>query len=391
MNPASLLAFALAAAPAWAVTENLQAVQKGTEIVITGREDAPPSEAEQEELDLSSKSVADLATLYFSAGDADSKLRVLHRLSLTEPRTGEDMRRLLDLHARDAAARSAADACLERLSPAAQGFGPYFAALLDDEDPLLRIFGLAGLRRLRYAPALPAVRKLAEGRFPQRRPSMLMDPAQNAEWRTRFEALGALAVWERKDALPLLLKKTAEAPAVASIVAALFWEEAFDRIVAWSKSKKAEDQEAAQAAWGADVAPEQLRPTWPKLLALALDKRADPQTRHRAAVKLGLAAGEAEAKTLLEKREAALKDKDERTRLLLESALFASGSPLAIPLLEEHARSNPAPEGRAGARLQLKGMLPRGRYLELLREAAEKDPDGENRAAARRELDAEGK
>ncbi|MBI5243455.1 MAG: HEAT repeat domain-containing protein [Elusimicrobia bacterium] len=328
--------------------------------------------------------MAELATTYISSISQEEKLAIIEQLRRTAPSTGDDLRNLLNLYTRFPEAQLAAEQSLLLLSPQAQQFGPYFLGLIQDEDPFLRMFGLSGAYHLRYEAAVPAIRKLAEAKFAHSRPTAELLPGEANAWQSQYAAVRILALWEGKSALPLLLKKVKEAPPIAALIAENFWEQSLDRILSWSKSKRPDETEMARSAWGANVPAEAVLKTWPKLRALMLDKGKPVDLRHRAALKLGLAARDPEAQELLKEREA--RKKDDNTRLLLDTALFASRSPRAIPLLEEYVKTNPSAVSRAGALVQLKEMLPKERYRELLRWVAQNDSDQENRANAKREL-----
>jgi hypothetical protein len=366
---------------------NIKVEQTGDETTIISAEPpaAATSTASTALSTISTWSVAVMATYFVASLDQDEKITVLEHLRATPPKTADDIHSLVNLYARFPEARAQAEESLQRLSPQAQGFGPYFVSLIEDDDPFLRMFGLSGAYRLRFQPALSPIHKLAEAKFLHPRPSLELLPGELNTWQSQFSALRILALWEGKSALPLIMKKTRESPQTAVLVAMYYWAESFDKLVAWSQSSRADEVEMAQAAWGAQIPVEALRKTWPKLKAVALDSGKKPETRHRAALKLGLASGDEEVTDLLKERDA--RKKDERTRTLLDAALFASRSPRALPILEEYARTAPSPLGRAGALLQLREMLDKKRYAELLRWAAANDPDMENRANAKLELD----
>lgn len=381
----AFIILAILSGPAQAQTQfNVQ--NQGDEIIITSTGTPEPQPVESTVLStISTWPVADLSTYFVASMDNDEKITVLERIRQTPPRTAQDIRALLNLYSRFPEARAQAEQSLLRLSPQAREFGPYFVNLIRDEDPFFQMFGLSGAYRLRFEPALEPIRKLAEQKFAHPRPSLDLLPGEFNAWQSQYAALRVLALWEGRSALPLILKKAKEAPQAAALAGAFFWEEAFDQIVAWAKSSKPEDAERALAAWSAETPAEALRRTWPRLEKLVLDKSSKPELRHRAALKLGLASGPDEVEALLKEREA--RRKDERTRVLLDAALFASRSPKAVPILEEYARTHPNALSRAGALLQLRGMLEPPRYAELLRWAAANDPDEENRASARLELE----
>jgi hypothetical protein len=381
-----LISALLFASCARAETANIRAVQKNNEVVLIQRSTEPVESAEPALPDLSGKTAAELGADYISAVSNEEKIRLLDALQHATPKTERDLHILVALFLRDDASRDAAQRCLHRLPADAQEFGPYFLALINDEDSFLRIFGMNGALRLRYEPALKPIDKFTQERFPARRRTTQMLPKQANLWQLQFAALSTLTAWKGCEVLPLLLRKSQESPDVAGLAAAYCWPEAFDKFASWSRSSSSDNQEAAKIAWAAPVPLAALQSTLKKLLAIVLDRKEDPETRHRAAAKLGLAAGAEEIRLLLDKREKAIKDKDERTRLYIETAVFASHDERAIPLLEEYVRASPSATARAGALVQLRDMLPPERYEALLQERSRQDPDQENRSDLQREL-----
>ena len=334
------------------------------------------------------QTVAKLATIATDAMEGVDRLAALDELSRTQPRSFDDLRLLLDLFTRgEPRARQAAEESLGRLPREAQSFGPFFNNLLLDSDPFFQTFGMIGAYRLRYAPALSLIRALASKPFKSPHPGPSMVPQEANRWHSQFQALRVLALWEGKEALPLMAKRAKEAPSVASLMAQLLWEDSLDTIVSWSESSRAKAKDCAKAAWSAEPPREALLRTAPALRKLLLDKRKELHTRHAAALKLGKVLDDAGVSDLIGERG---QTKDAKTRLLLEAAIFASSNPRAIPLLEDHVRQNTAPEGRAGALLQLRSMLPSERYLALLQWVAQNDKDDENRRNALRELKGDG-
>ena len=73
-------------------------------------------------------------------------------------------------------------------------------------------------------------------------------------------------------------------------------------------------------------------------------------------------------------------------RLLLDTALFATRSPKAVPVLVDYAKNAQDAQTRAGTLFQLSEMLPPAEYRGLLEWAAKNDPDPENKANAAAEL-----
>ncbi|MDE2293333.1 MAG: hypothetical protein KGL53_14725, partial [Elusimicrobia bacterium] len=73
-------------------------------------------------------------------------------------------------------------------------------------------------------------------------------------------------------------------------------------------------------------------------------------------------------------------------RLLFETALFASRSPKAIPLLVDYVKTSPNAVARAGALVQLGEMMPPADYHALLEWVSRNDADPENRSEALEQL-----
>ncbi|MBI3297048.1 MAG: hypothetical protein HYZ75_02715 [Elusimicrobia bacterium] len=327
-------------------------------------------------------SVADLAQAWtFAAREAD-RVRLLERLGQTKARSDSDLRWLMNLYGRgDPAARAKVEASVALLGPAEAVAAPFFELLLEDEDPKLQALGLAGAARLRSPRSLKLIRALAEKPFSVPEPTLAMSPIDANRWGLQFAALGVLAAWQGPKVLPLILKRAQESPIVAELAAAHFWTEGFDRYVAWSESKKPADQARAARAWAAPAPLEALRATKGKLWALLFSKRR-PETRHRAAIKLGLVCDDVDLDRLLAERAKAAPSE----RPLLDTALFASRSAKAVPILLSYAKEAPDPLARAGALFQLRSALPREEYRALLKWVTEHDADRENRANAAAEL-----
>lgn len=353
---------------------------------------APPPEAREEKSFFDSAppldipltwGSAELATAYISAVRGADRVRLLNRLGGTKPKDGRDLRALLNLYSReDPAARLKVEAALLRLGPEDAVLAPVLIGLLQDEDPVFQAFGLQGAGRLRVPEALEPVRALAERPFPAAENSFGLSPADANRWAVQFTALRVLAEWQGEKALPLILKRSREVPAVGELAATYFWEKALDELVAWSESRSPVDRDRAAKAWAAPVPRTALTATKPRLWELTLDRRRQPETRHRAGIKLGTVAEEADVDRLLAERAKA----DGKSRTLLDAALFASRHAKAVPILVEYAQTAADPLARAGAMFQLRSMLPPAGYRPLLEWTAQKDPDPENRANAAAEL-----
>lgn len=327
--------------------------------------------------------VAKLAEAYITSVRGEDRVRVLNRLGEVRPRDSNDVRALMNLLSReDSTARAKVEASMALLSPADSALAPTFLALLEDEDTIAQTLGLVGSARLQVAQALAPIRKLAEREFPAPQPSLSMSPADANRWALQFGALKVLAEWEGEKARPLVLKVSKTVPAAGEVVATQFWEKAFDDMVDWSESRQAHDLARAAKAWGAPVPCERLTPTKARLWSLALDRRRKVETRHRAVLKLGPCADEADVdRFVAERANASGKD-----RALMDAGLFSSRHAKAVPALVEYAKTSSDPLARAGAMYQLRTMLPASDYRALLQWAAKNDPDPENRANAAAEL-----
>lgn len=371
-----------------------EVVNDGDEVEVRQLPDLPiPEEKEREERSFFADAPpvdirpdwgpAQLAEAYIAAVRNDDRTRLLNRLGLVKPRNDRDLRGLLNVYSREeVAARAKVEASLSLLGPEDVGLSPFFNGLLADEDPVFQIFGLIGAARLRDPRSLELVRALAEKDFPAPQPSLGLSPADANRWTLQFSALRVYAEWQGEKALPLVLKRSAETPAVAEIAATLFWGKALEDLVAWSESRQPADAARAAKAWAAPVDRGRLTATKPRLWELALDRRRKVETRHRAAIKLGVCADDADIERLLAERgKASGKD-----RALLDAGLFASRHPKAIPVLVGYAKEAADPVARAGAMFQLRAMMPPADFRALLQWAAKNDPDLENRANAAAEL-----
>ncbi|TPW19274.1 MAG: hypothetical protein FD126_2852 [Elusimicrobia bacterium] len=371
-----------------------EVVNDGEEVEVRQLPDLPvPEPEEREERSffsdvpplnmLPSWGPAQLADAYISAARQEDRKTLLIRLGEVKARDDKDLRALLNLYAReDAGVRAQVEACLMRLTPVDIGLSPFFAVALQDEEPVFQIFGLIGAGRLRDPRTLDLIRGLAEKDFPAPETSISMSPADAYRFTLQFNAVRLLADWEGEKVLPLVLKRSQDVPGAGEIAALAFWEKALEDFVAWSESKKPADRARAAKAWGAPVSRIKLAATKPRLWQLALDPRRSVTTRHRAAIKLGICAEEADVDRFLAERAKA----DGKVRALLDAGLFASRHPKAIPPLVGYAKEASDPLARAGALFQLRSMMPPADYRTLLEWVAKNDGDRENRANAAAEL-----
>ena len=322
---------------------------------------------------------------FIEAVEADKKAEALSALARTAPSSARDVQSLFDLFLRfaDAPARGAALSSLELLDPHAANLDQLFIRYLDDSDPAGELFALRGALRVRSPGALPLIWKIARRRFAFADPQTAALPSERNAWYAQYEALSVLAQWEPEKALPLIVKKTREAPQTARVLGLQLWKDSFAQIVAWASSSKPANRQRGLEALRADAPAAQLRATREEMLKLVRDRKADKEVRHQLALKVGAGSTDEEAGALLLEQAAA---SDEETGLMLAAAIFASRSRRAIPLLEQYAKENPDPALRAGALAQLKDMLEAPRYRALLDWAAKNDPDADNRRAAQAQL-----
>lgn len=334
---------------------------------------------------LAPPTVHELRDAFVEAVENDRKRQALQELSRTPPESLADIEALYDLFMRfpDDSSRAAALASLQLLSPGAEAAEPLVMRYLEEPEPASVMFGLKAALRLRSRSALPLVVKIAQRKFKTRAANDAFIGSERDSWWTQYEALAALAQWQGEEALPLLIKKADEAPAVAKIMATFLWPQSLDRIAAWSGGKKEIDRQKAAAALDAPVPLSIMRATRERMLAFVRDPKAPAELRHQLALKAGACSTPEEVTALLKEREAA---KDPATKRLLAAALFASRDPQIAPLLVQFAKEDPEIGVRAGARVQLRDMLPPADYRALVEWAAKNDPDAGNRELAKREL-----
>ena len=322
---------------------------------------------------------------FIEAVEADKKAAALAALSRTAPASARDVQSLFDLFIRfpNNAARTAALDSLELLDPHAANLDQLFMRYLEDGDPAGQLFALRGALRVRPPGALPLIWKIAGRRFSIATPQTAPLPSERNAWYAQYEALSVLAQWEPEKALPLIVKKTSEAPQTARILGLYLWKASFPRIIEWASSSKPAKREKGLEALRADVPTAALRATREEMLKLVRDPKADKEVRHQLALKTGLSSNDEEIGSLLQEYGTA---SDEQTKLMLAAALFASRDKRVIPLLEQYVKENRDPILRAGALAQLKDMLEAPQYRPLVEWAAKNDPDADNRRDAQAQL-----
>jgi hypothetical protein len=188
-----------------------------------------------------------------------------------------------------------------------------------------------------------------------------------------------LAQWRPDEALPLLIQKSAEAPAAARLIGTYLWKPGFEQIVKWAKAESSDDRERADRALAAAVPSAALRATRGAMLAVLKDPKAPKELRHQFALKLGLSSTPAEVPGLLKEYEAAA---DPDLKMMFATAVFATRDNQAIPLLTQFLKENPEATIRAGALVQLKDMVSPKEFAALAEWTAQNDPEEENRKLA---------
>ena len=256
-------------------------------------------------------------------------------------------------------------ASLALIDPSSPQLEPLFISYLSQPEPETQLFGINGALRLRSRQGLPLVRKIAERKFEAADASSIrLLSARNAWW-TQYEALSALAQWEGEKVLPLLRKKADESAAVGRLLGRFFWRQTFPDLKAWSESSDANVREKAVQIAGAQIEPAEARATRAGMLDIVRDAKADPEVRHRLALKAGASSTDAEIDALIAEHDAA---KDDKMRLLLVGAVAYSHSAKAVPLLVRYARESTDSIMRKGARAELVDLVGEERTKALLGE-----------------------
>jgi hypothetical protein len=306
---------------------------------------------------------------------------LLERLSRTQPVSQADIDALYDLWMRftDKRVRGSALASLSLMNPSSPYLEPLFERYLNQPEPESKLFGIKGALRLKAGKALPAVRALAAKKFAQKEAADGPLEAERNAWWVQYEALGALAQWRPDEALPLLIKKSGEAPSVARLIGTHLWAQAQPQILKWAASSEPADRERAQRALEAPAPTAALRATRAAMLAALSDAKAPAELRHQFAVKVGVSSTPAEVDQLLKAHADAA---DPQTKLYFATALFSTRDKRAVPVLEEYAKGSPDANVRLGALIQLKDMLPPAEFRKLSDWFEKNDPDETNRAAA---------
>ena len=333
------------------------------------------------------RTVGDLHQSFIEAVDDEGRQAALDALMRTRPISTKDTTALFDLFMRfpDTRVREACLSSLAQLDPNSPHLEGLFFGYLDQPETEAVLFGLKGALKIRSAKSLPKIKAIAKRPFPF--PSV-EDAALVSErniWWLRYEALAAVAQWEKAASLPLLKQQARKVPAVARIMGMFLWPESLGLFEDWARSRRAPRREMARQGLGAPAPLEAVRATRADLLRILRDAKAPRDLRHPVALKLGLSSREDEVDALIQEY-AAVKGKDDESQLMYLAALFATRSPKVVPLLTETARTHANPRTREGARHQLRDMLPAKDYRALLEWTAASDPDPDNRQEAELEL-----
>ena len=303
-----------------------------------------------------SASVSLLKERFVEATDEPTRIKLLDRISATRPVSAQDVSALFDMFSRfsDPGLRQKVMASLALVDPSSPQLDPLFISYLNQPEPETQLFGINGALRLRSRQGLPLVRKIAERKFEAADASSIrLLSARNAWW-TQYEALSALAQWEGEKVLPLLRKKADESAAVGRLLGRFFWRQTFPDLKAWSESSDANVREKAVQIAGAQIEPAEARATRAGMLDIVRDAKADPEVRHRLALKAGASSTDAEIDALIAEHDAA---KDDKMRLLLVGAVAYSHSAKAVPLLVRYARDSQDELFRKGARAELVDLV----------------------------------
>lgn len=329
-------------------------------------------------------SIAQLKATFIESIDDKVKVDALQRLARTEPRSAADLEALYDLFMRFPidAVREAAVSSVSRLRPGIPNVEALILRAINDEDPASQLFGIKGAEALRLKSAIPFVRKLADRKFQYQSMEKAPTVAERNAWSVQYEALAALAQLQGAKALPLLEKRSKEAPQVARLIGRYLWAEALPTILRWNAGG-VDDKVRAVEALESQAPAETLRPAREAMLKIVADPNADADLRHKLAVKVGFCSNHEEVAAILKDYDAA---SDAYAKDLYAAAAFASHDAQVVPLLVKYAKEDPRPTVRAGARVQLKDLMPAADYRALLEWAAKSEPDAENRDLAQKEL-----
>jgi hypothetical protein len=317
--------------------------------------------------------------------DEVGKMKLLEKLARTPASTTRDVQSLFDLFMRfpDSQVRDAALASLSLTNFQSPDLDVLLVHYLQQPESEAKIFAIKGAVRCRDSRALPLIKAIAEKKFSFKSAGdadLLSD--KNAWW-VQYEALAALAQWTGQDAMPLLTKKTEQAPEVARLIGRYLWKDSLPVLLGWANGGSTLDQDRARAGLAAPAPTPELRKTRDRMLAVLRDTKAPREARHQLALKIGLSSTHEEVEALLKEYQ---NQKSEEDKLMFKAALFASRDNAVIPLLKETAKEDGEARNRAGAIIELKDMLPPKELKTVLDWSLANDPDPDNRDLVEHEL-----
>lgn len=315
---------------------------------------------------LAAPSVSVLKDRFIEAVKAEEKGELLAKLSKTPPTSGQDVAGLFDLFSRfpDVPIRRAVMESLALIPRDSPQLEPLFLAYLKQPEHEAQLFGVNGAFRLRSRPALKLVRAIGERKFTSAAVSEATMMSERNAWWTQYEALSALAQWEGEKALPLLLRRSEESPAVGRLLGRFYWKKTLPNLKAWSQSEDPLTRERAAQAAGASIEPSDARATRDDMIKLLRDSALDADIRQKLALKVGLSSTDEEIAGLVAEHDAAKSDPE---RLYWAAAVFVSRSPKATDLLLRYARDSSDEVMRRGAAAQLTDMLGEAEAARLIK------------------------
>jgi hypothetical protein len=333
----------------------------------------------------STTGVTEMHDQFLSSTDSIEKGKLLDQISGTPAANTRDVQSLFDIFMRfpDAQARGAVLNSLDLIGFQNEDLDELLVHYLQQPEPEAKVFAIKGAVRVRDAAALPLIEKLAKGkiRFHSSKETVLL--SEKTEWWVHYEALSALAKWEGEKAIPLIIKKSGQAPEVTGIMGALLWKQSLPYFVKWAGSSSRTDQDRAHAGLSAVPPGSDLRATRDQMLTYLRDPKAPRELRHQLAKKIGQSSTHEEVAGLLKEYEALTAPDD---KLMYLAALFSSGDKLVVPLLAKTAKEDPSPLNRAGALVELKDLLSAEEMRPYWEWTSQNDPDDGNREIAAREL-----
>ena len=326
------------------------------------------------------RGIQELHASFVEAVDNSQKQAVLAQIAITPPENLAEVRWLFDLFVRfpDPTVRAAVMASTNLLDQKNIGLEQSFIEYLKLPENEAVIFGINGALRLRSQRALPLIIEIAQRKFKVKSPGESPLLSNKNAWWTQYEALSALAQWQGTQALPLIEKKTDEAPGVARLMALYLWKESLPKITEWANAG-GRQEEKAHNALTADIPLSALRATRADMLKILKDAKADKELRHQLAIKVGLSSADPDIDDLIGQWKAAT---DPDTKLMFSTALFASRNARTVPWLKKQAVENLDPKLRMGSLVQLGSMIPAAEHQALVQWTALHDEDEENRRLA---------